>query len=148
MKTKTCKYCLENKPLEQFHKHARTKDGRQGHCKECHYDKTKKWRTENKERHEHLQRSRTLAKYGITTDDYDFMLEEQNGCCAICGLHHTQHGKALIVDHNHKTGKVRGLLCRNCNVGIGALGDSFTNLINAASYLRERGSYGEYTEYE
>ena len=78
--------------------------------------------------------------YGITYDDYNKMFIEQNGCCAICDTHITdinhKHKKHLCIDHNHETGKVRGLLCDSCNRGIGLLKDNYKILIKAANYLK------------
>jgi hypothetical protein len=62
------------------------------------------------------------------------MLEQQNGVCAICHGNCTTW-KALSVDHDHRTGKVRGLLCQTCNTGIGALDDSPDLLRRALEYL-------------
>ncbi len=82
-----------------------------------------------------------LKKFGLTLEQYNEMFKNQNGLCAIC---HKPEVKidlktglilSLAVDHNHITGKVRGLLCRNCNVGIGYLLDSSDILRNAALYL-------------
>ena len=78
--------------------------------------------------------------YGITLDDYNIMLEDQNGVCAICGKPpheaNPDHWKErLAVDHCHETGRVRGLLCNNCNAGIGHLGSESVALA-AAQYLR------------
>jgi len=62
-------------------------------------------------------------RYGITVDDYDHMLRQQNGLCAICGQPPNESGKRaatrLSVDHDHETKRVRGLLCRPCNMTIG-----------------------------
>lgn len=57
----------------------------------------------------------TLAQYGLTVEDYNKMLKHQKGRCAICGKTEKEHGRHLCVDHNHKTGMVRGLLCLYCN---------------------------------
>ena len=73
--------------------------------------------------------------YGITLDDYDRMLEEQGGECAICGKHPTK--KRLCVDHDHQTNKVRGLLCEKCNWGIGQFNDTVVLLRNAIEYLEK-----------
>lgn len=77
--------------------------------------------------------------YGITPEDYDRMFKSQRGKCAICRSSDTgQTGKRfLCVDHDHKTGKVRGLLCRRCNRGLGLLNDSLKNIETAARYLKE-----------
>jgi len=82
----------------------------------------------------HLQR-----KYGITIHDYGKMLVAQNGKCAICGSEEAGNRegqpKAFAVDHDHKTGKIRGLLCESCNQGIGKLKDDPDILRKAADYL-------------
>jgi len=79
--------------------------------------------------------------YNMTPDDYYRMYENQNGVCKICSLPETKgrgaKNKRLAVDHNHKTGKVRGLLCGNCNTGIGLLKDDAKILALAVKYLEE-----------
>jgi hypothetical protein len=80
------------------------------------------------------QRNQSLkSNYGITLVDYQEMLSAQGGACAICRC---QSDRTLHVDHDHKTGAVRGLLCRNCNRGLGCLKDDATTLQNAAEYLK------------
>lgn len=82
-------------------------------------------------------RNRDLKwKFGITIEDYERMLENQANRCAICGGYQVIKGDNLYVDHNHQTGKVRGLLCHYCNVGIGMLKDNPQILQNAIDYLR------------
>ena len=89
------------------------------------------------------RKSSLVSDYGITIADYTDMLLAQNGVCAICGLPETTmfRGKLrhLGVDHNHTTGKVRGLLCSNCNIGLGVFKEKEQSLRNAISYLIERG---------
>ena len=81
-------------------------------------------------------RKRNLVKrFGITWGDYRNMWCQQGGCCAVCGRHQKDLSKALAVDHNHQTTKVRGLLCGDCNTGIGLLNDDSTLLRQAADYL-------------
>ena len=77
------------------------------------------------------------AKYGISEADYERMFKEQNEVCAICKRH--QRFQRLAVDHDHKTGKVRGLLCVNCNRGLGRFFDSPIRLRSAADYLEKAG---------
>ena len=77
--------------------------------------------------------SNLAKKYGITEQQYDDLLKAQHGVCAICGRH--QHYQRLSVDHDHKTGRVRGLLCMQCNRGIGRFFDSPIRLRSAAEYL-------------
>jgi hypothetical protein len=74
-----------------------------------------------------------IRVYGIDVPDYERMLEEQNGGCYICGKKPDK--RALDIDHDHKTGKVRGLLCSNHNRAIGLLNDDITTLAKAIQYL-------------
>ena len=80
-------------------------------------------------------RKKRLNKYGLTIEDYENMLISQNYSCAICGG--DNKGKNFAVDHDHKTGKVRALLCSTCNSGIGSLKDSIDILEKAIEYLRK-----------
>jgi hypothetical protein len=73
----------------------------------------------------------------LTVEGYDKMLSEQNGCCAICGELRLPDQRVLVVDHNHNTGKIRGLLCHPCNMGIGQLKDSLDVLRKAVLYLEK-----------
>ncbi len=80
------------------------------------------------------------CQYGLTLKDYDLMFEAQQGLCAICGRVETSRNqwglKALAVDHDHKTGKVRGLLCSHCNTKLGHLED-LEFITKARIYLNE-----------
>jgi hypothetical protein len=73
--------------------------------------------------------------YGITAEDYDRMLSEQGGACAVCGGGPRGNHKYLSVDHDHATGVVRGLLCTTCNPAIGMFKDDPALLRRAADYL-------------
>jgi hypothetical protein len=73
--------------------------------------------------------------YGLSLEEYDVMAAEQDNRCAICN---TETKGRLCVDHCHATGKVRGLLCVNCNIAIGAFRDSTINVAEALNYLTER----------
>ena len=77
-------------------------------------------------------------RYGIGVEDYEEMYKKQNECCAICGIKKKTY---LDVDHCHTTGKVRGLLCRNCNTGIGKFYEDVKLLTNAISYLTTQGCF-------
>lgn len=84
------------------------------------------------------RKSQLKLMYGMTPEDYDKMLEQQDNCCAICKTATpTGKWKVFAVDHCHITGKVRGLLCNECNRGMGLLRDSPELLIAAANYLKE-----------
>lgn len=79
-------------------------------------------------------------QYGLQKGEYAVLLAKQGGLCAICGREETARSsrgiKQMTVDHDHKTGKVRGLLCNNCNAGIGYLKDDPDVLERAAAYVR------------
>lgn len=89
----------------------------------------------------HIQRAKHLRlMFNMTPEKYDQMLKDQDGGCAICGYPETSTRlgrlKPLAVDHDHKTGKVRALLCESCNTGLGKFKDDVTILLKAADYLR------------
>jgi hypothetical protein len=85
---------------------------------------------------EYQYRIRLKRMYGITAEEYDKMLEEQLGKCAICQADQKENrGHTLAVDHCHKSGVVRGLLCHTCNRAIGMLGDSVLRISKALEYL-------------
>lgn len=79
-------------------------------------------------RREHLKR-----KYGITPEKFDEMSASQNGACAVCGS-----TERLVIDHDHETGAVRGLLCNSCNLALGLAGDSVDRLMALAAYLLQQ----------
>ena len=108
-----------------------------------HYYK-KKWADGHRQpsdNYDSRRNARLKHRYGITAADYDAMYTQQGGCCAICRKHaeagnSPAHWKEkLAVDHCHDTGKVRGLLCNDCNAGIGHLANESVAL-SAAAYLR------------
>lgn len=78
------------------------------------------------------------TSYGITPEHYEQLLAEQGGCCAVCrgSDPYARHHNLFAVDHDHVTGKVRGLLCAKCNTGIGQLRDDPDLLVAAAAYVR------------
>ncbi|MEU2713871.1 endonuclease VII domain-containing protein [Streptomyces sp. NPDC007205] len=73
-------------------------------------------------------------KYGLTLQEYDRLVDAADGRCAIC-RQEPAPGKRLVVDHDHGTGVVRGLLCQNCNVMIGMAQDNPSTLARAIAYL-------------
>ncbi len=77
-----------------------------------------------------------LKEYGITGEEYHSLFKAQDGRCAICGIHQDDLRKKLSVDHNHTTGKVRGLLCDKCNQGLGYFNDSPERLKTAIEYVK------------
>ncbi len=133
---KYCPKCETVKPETHFHKDGRRGDGLGGICGSCARTKSRVRARENL----------LWSCYKITLQDYADMFEQQNGVCAICGFPESvmQKGKRqnLAVDHCHKTGKVRGLLCHQCNKGIGNLKDDLDLLASATSYLINAGRSG------
>lgn len=81
----------------------------------------------------HRRKSHLRKCYGLAITDYMDMAERQNNACAVCGRVPTR--ELLMVDHDHITGKIRGLLCRPCNMGIGFLGDNLDGVKKAINYL-------------
>ncbi len=119
--TKCCTKCKEIKPLSEFSFEGRGRKFATGACLEC-------------------ERSRALwTKYGVTLKDYDSMFEKQGGKCKICGTVEVGckgHGR-FSVDHDHKTNKVRGLLCQSCNLLLGDAKDDIRILKSAIQYLMD-----------
>jgi len=122
LKRKKCTKCGEIKPLSDFNKCWKAKDGHQWQCRVCAnlYRKSIKGKIVQKKYAQTLKGKKTglnkklKNKYGITLAEYDWMFEQQGGVCAICGRINL-NGQRLGIDHNHNTGKVRGLLCISCN---------------------------------
>lgn len=79
-----------------------------------------------------------MKKVGVHIElgDYERMLKAQNGCCALCGRHESEFKQDLHMDHDHKTKRVRGLLCANCNRGLGCFQDDPEVLRKATEYVR------------
>ncbi|TXH11923.1 MAG: hypothetical protein E6R03_13885 [Hyphomicrobiaceae bacterium] len=118
---KVCASCEAAKPLSEFYKSRNTLDGRGGTCRSCVSDQAR------------------AAKFGLSPAQFRAMWDDQAGECAICDdalVLGSKHGYA--VDHDHTTGKVRGLLCHRCNFAVGHLRDNPLLCESAASYLRER----------
>ena len=117
------------------------------HAKRMEEDKEyfKQYRAKNKKRmilyridhKEEGKKYNLKRKYNITEKQWDELYNKQNGCCAICKKPESELKKILGVDHNHKTGKVRGLLCDNCNKGLGCFKDDKDIINNASNYLKE-----------
>lgn len=134
-----CSRCRAWKPQMAFRKDRRTKTGYSTWCNAC--------ASTHKKRKYHENPSASAAKmrrvnYGITAEQYQAMLEAQQGLCAICGQPETSRGckgkpKDLSVDHDHATGRIRGLLCGHCNSGLGHFRDRPDRLMAAIDYLRK-----------
>lgn len=141
---KTCTACSKEKPFSAFSKDKRR--GYQARCKECRKAEVNAWRAKNRDAYNASERKRYAespakwerhlrSKYGITAAEYAERLNKQDGCCAICKANAESIGQTLAVDHDHKTGAVRGLLCAMCNRMLGCAKDRPEVLRSGADYL-------------
>lgn len=166
---KTCPMCNKLLRREEFPSNKSKKEGLAGYCRSCSGIYTHIWRTKNKERireqkREYIRRNRKRIKekdreyyehikknhpekirengmkhrYGIGLIEYDKMAKYQNNRCIICGKV-AKRGRGLCVDHIHGNGHIRGLLCRNCNSGLGYFQDNENILQRAAEYTKKQG---------
>jgi len=128
-----CIYCKNMLLINKFPKSYYVKSNgnrtanRKTYCKSCYNSYVKEWRLR--------------TKYGITNKELSELRQSQNDRCAICGIQfsgydgkHYKHS-AIVIDHNHITDKVRGLLCHGCNIGLGKFKDSADLLSSALAYL-------------
>lgn len=145
---KTCSKCQCEKSLEDFYIRKDRKDGHAGYCKACHKISHAKYYKANAEhvkakasefKKNNPDKYKTYTKinhlrttYGITPEDLVTLQTEQNHRCKCCGV----QSNKLHIDHCHKTGKIRGLLCQKCNMGIGLFNDNPELLIKASNYLK------------
>ena len=147
--SKICHKCYKEKPIGAFHKRNRGKNGFDSICKQYekeysakYYqknrreqsDRNKKWRNKNKEWLIIYDRAR---KYGLSSEQYKELFQKQNGKCAICSLEFSDKERCTtpVIDHNHATSEVRGLLCFRCNTAIGII-ETFPQLNSIFKYLR------------
>ena len=134
---KKCLKCEQSKAVSEYNRDRTRKDGLAPWCRDCKHA----YNRETKERRTAFgrnpgQKDRELrTHYGIGLDEYKAMYKKQRGRCIICGKK-----TKLVVDHNHATGKVRGLLCGACNRAIGAGDELPETFRRIANYLEERGS--------
>lgn len=131
METLNCTKCKETKPISDFSIRKERPNGKKYHswCEGCRNKNTVKWRKNKKKespetekemkeyQRYHNRKCHLKTTYGLNIEDYNRMFEQQDGKCAICGSKDTGNikQKNLSVDHNHKTGQIRQLLCCNCN---------------------------------
>lgn len=118
--TKICSACKEEKAISNFYKDSHITDGYSCRCKKCKSLVTRQ--------------SQLKEKYSLTIEQYNELLQKQNGGCGICGRI-TDLKRVLAVDHDHKTNIIRGILCDRCNRGLGLFLDSPEFLRRAANYL-------------
>ena len=141
--TLKCSKCGIVKDVSEFSKRPSRKRGYQYACKECmrgyresRKEEVKEYNSKyygsNKDR---LNSYMKFWKYGITPQQFNLLFESQGGCCAICGRHQSEFKQSLCIDHCHITGTIRGLLCTDCNRGIGGLQDKPNVCLKAHKYL-------------
>ena len=134
---KRCPICGELKERSEYWKWKSRQDGLTAYCKACFNNKNKKWMKENPEKLPTLQEKRAYSRkknFGVSEEDYAKMLSDQNNSCAICSK---EIGWEAAVDHCHTTNKVRGLLCRNCNLGLGGFKDNTETNRKAIAYVKD-----------
>lgn len=141
---KKCTVCKKELPYTEYHRSKVTKDGYGYRCRACDKKARHKYREENKERFREISRRKQLKhRYGLSIEEYNAILKRQGGCCAVCGTDTNNYmtGNTEVanfaVDHCHSTGKVRGLLCNQCNRAIGMLGDTPESVLRAYEYLKK-----------
>jgi len=130
--TKCCKQCSTTKPVSDFGIRIWGSNGIGYHlrCKDCMNARRRELHDKDKNRNELLK-----ARFGIDLSEYNQMFIAQNGCCAICEKPQSAEKRNFSVDHDHKTGIIRGLLCENCNRALGQFKDSTIILDKAKEYL-------------
>lgn len=140
--TRICRTCLKELPISMYGVYQVANRAHKNHrleCKRCRAIRQSNRYHGNpdiKEKAKNISRKcRLLKEYGLSIDDFNKMYGNQNGKCCICSKF--VEGTKINIDHCHKTGKVRGLLCWNCNMAIGYLKDNIDNLKNAIKYLEE-----------
>lgn len=131
---KTCIKCDESKPLDEFHRRSVSRDGRRGSCNVCRNAQQVAWQATVPD---YVRRKNLKHNHDITPEQFDDLLAAQNGKCACCFTSEPGGSHGIFnVDHNHETGQIRGLLCWDCNVAIGKLGDTLEGVERAVAYMR------------
>lgn len=141
----TCRTCNVEKPLDAFRTYGRYNEKRYNQCKACAYEKYKVWKAEKPPRAEKQSPEwtfrRRCKRRNVSPQLVREAYQAQQEKCVIC-LDHIML-ETCAIDHNHKTGEFRGLLCKKCNTSIAFLKDHPETVDRAAKYLRDRGHYGE-----
>jgi len=168
---KLCRKCETTKPIADFRiSKYTTLSGKQSlrvstHCRECnrinkrgyHWKnrakfvaKAKAWAAANPEiwnaRNRRIQLKKRLKKFGLTLQDYDRLVTEQDGKCAVCKQPPPRHQcrkydylpDLLSIDHDHQTNRVRGLLCRRCNLALGNISESPETAAGLLEYIHSK----------
>ena len=142
LERKKCLQCKETKSLDLFRRRLkRPGKNYESYCKSCEATNNKKWYRANLQQQKHRDYVRNCKKFGLTSEEYEKMFSEQRGLCAICEHPEvrTRSGriKRLAIDHCHKGGGVRALLCCDCNTAVGLLKEDPNNALAVAAYLKK-----------
>lgn len=146
---KICMGCQDPKEKAEFPRARGGKEGLSSRCRDCHAEARRGYRARHPERSKaadkaYYARNKAKARayqlqklYGISVEQYEEMMQAQEGLCALCGKPPSGWGKSrtLHIDHCHETGEVRSLLCTYCNTGLGKFNDNAELLRKAADYL-------------
>lgn len=133
-----CPKCKATKEKKEFGKDCTNARGISCWCKPCKKEWRHNHRKQNPEKYKLLDFKKDLQRrYGLSIEDYNRMYDKQGGKCACCLIPSEEFKNGLHVDHDHKTGEVRGLLCTQCNPGIGYFEDSVDRLKLAITYLEK-----------
>lgn len=139
---KYCPKCQQTKPIDNFHRSGKSNSGVASHCKECanllgcsrpKEEKQKRYQRDKKK----LKNTTLKREFGISLDEYNKKLHNQNHQCACCGSSEKENGKMLAVDHNHETKEIRDLLCGKCNAAIGFLDESVKKAEKIIQYIKK-----------
>lgn len=134
--TLVCYHCKKRKPIEKFVKDKSRRIGYVRTCRSCKKEMSTQYRIENPEQAKksarEWKRRMRYAEIGISEEGYQELFKRQGGRCAIC---ERKVKTRLSVDHDHKTGRVRGLLCVTCNQGLGYFKDDASTLHRAIAYV-------------
>lgn len=139
---KVCIKCnIEKEESLSFYKRSKSK-GYDSTCKECTIARSRKNELARKEKDPELAKRkkhsiRLKSKYGLSLEEWDMMYKEQNGVCYLCFRENPKHIGFLYVDHDHKTGKIRKLLCITCNTFLGHIENNHVDLNRFIKYLKE-----------
>ncbi len=129
---KQCRECKAIKPISEFYRHARAWDGHINCCIPCHKIKNAEGPAEKRRRAKTFRKHILKTRYGLTPEEYGQMRDAQGGACLICQC---VSAETLCVDHCHDTGRVRGLLCRRCNLALGYVRESAAVARSLVSYI-------------
>ena len=136
---KICRLCGQEKNLNKYGFHSRDKKYK-SECKKCAAEESKEYRIKNREKYLKTQTNTQLKKrYNFSLVEYNVQLKKQDNKCAICktNVPGGGHIKRFAVDHCHTTGEIRGLLCSDCNRGLGFFKDNGEVLFQAIQYLNK-----------